>query len=117
MTPRRNRVPDGLQVMAHRLGIGLRQNQTGGTIVPWTDGPKDVNTPNQAAMIPSLAAELACGLEQIPLERRADAIGLVKFRERLRRQTFGELDIVQYRENPYLQALPSTTDSSIILVS
>ena len=117
VAPRRNCVADGLQVMAHRPSSGLRQDQTGGNIVPWTDGAKDVNTPNQAEIIPSLAAELACGLGQISLERLADVIGLVKFSERLQRQTFGGLDPVRERENPYSQALPSATDSSIILVS
>ncbi len=29
-------------MMAHRLGIGVRHDQTDGTVLPWTDGAKDV---------------------------------------------------------------------------
>ena len=39
---RRHRLAQGLQVVAHRLGIGLRHDQTDGATLLWTDGTKDV---------------------------------------------------------------------------
>ena len=42
MASRRHGLAQGLQVVGHRLGIGLRHDQADRATVLWTDGAKDV---------------------------------------------------------------------------